>query len=329
MLPSPIDERTALTSPLVDLVFPESCSDLLYAKLMEHRPPPHYFRVSMHLGDILDREFFTEYVKRGNILMLSEGNSVADNVFTLRDGHLTMYLDKETFERAGLVGKPYGVKGNRGLKPRWVVSYDLKSPTMLHGKKGFDRLVYACKQVLSQRNSWLFCNRSESYPEPDPLSKHFPVKFDAAPAPMQNLDTSPALMAIPPSILTDSDRPRLEEWASELYEWFSLVRLMSPRILAGDNVDPYLSRYDAPAGGSEDKASNTRLSKVSWQGFMASDWFHRLLVDILVAWPTQSWFYLSATTVSKGSSGDGKEVAFLRPSLADGEYLMWEIASAE
>lgn len=30
-----------------------------------------------------------------------------------------MYLDKETYERAGLVGKPHGVKGQRGLKPRW------------------------------------------------------------------------------------------------------------------------------------------------------------------------------------------------------------------
>lgn len=30
-----------------------------------------------------------------------------------------MYLDKETYERAGLVGQPYGAKGNRGLKPRW------------------------------------------------------------------------------------------------------------------------------------------------------------------------------------------------------------------
>ena len=30
-----------------------------------------------------------------------------------------MYLDKETYERAGLVGQPHGVKGKRGLKPRW------------------------------------------------------------------------------------------------------------------------------------------------------------------------------------------------------------------
>lgn len=36
-----------------------------------------------------------------------------------------MFLDKEAYERAGLVGKPDGVKGKRGLKPRWG-----KSPLM-------------------------------------------------------------------------------------------------------------------------------------------------------------------------------------------------------
>ena len=34
-------------------------------------------------------------------------------------GVLTMFLDKEAYESAGLVGKPHGVKGKRGLKPRW------------------------------------------------------------------------------------------------------------------------------------------------------------------------------------------------------------------
>lgn len=51
--------------------------------------------------------------------MLSEGRRGIDNVFALRAGMLTMFLDKEAYERAGLVGKPHGVKGKRGLKPRW------------------------------------------------------------------------------------------------------------------------------------------------------------------------------------------------------------------
>lgn len=30
-----------------------------------------------------------------------------------------MYLGKESYEKAGLVGKPYGAKGDRKLRPRW------------------------------------------------------------------------------------------------------------------------------------------------------------------------------------------------------------------
>lgn len=69
-----------------------------------------------------------------------------------------MFLDKEAYERAGLVGKPYGAKGNRGLKPRWVVEFDLRSPSMFTGKKGFDRLVYAARNVFDVPMPWLFCH---------------------------------------------------------------------------------------------------------------------------------------------------------------------------
>lgn len=110
--------------------------------------------------------------------MLSEGRRGIDNVFTLRGGTLTMFLDKATYERAGLVGKPQGVKGKRGLKPRWsklsksnvldvcltvpVVEIDLTAPSMVPGKKGFDRLIYASKNALAEPKTWLFCNISSA-----------------------------------------------------------------------------------------------------------------------------------------------------------------------
>ncbi|QPC77276.1 hypothetical protein HYE68_008028 [Fusarium pseudograminearum] len=56
--------------------------------------------------------------------MLSEGKTTVGTLFTLREGVLTMYVDKETHERAGLPGKPYGSKGGRGSKPRWTLSPD-------------------------------------------------------------------------------------------------------------------------------------------------------------------------------------------------------------
>lgn len=121
---------------------------------------PEFCRVTMTLLQILQGDFFTEYIKIGDIVMLSHGRHDLDNVFTLKDGRLTMFLDKETYERAGLVGKPHGAKGNRGLRPRWVVNFDLRSPSMLHGKPGFDRLVHACKNTLTEPRTWLFCNLS-------------------------------------------------------------------------------------------------------------------------------------------------------------------------
>lgn len=33
---------------------------------------------------------------------------------------------------------------------------------MLHGKKGFERLLYACKNALSQPVTWLFSNLGSS-----------------------------------------------------------------------------------------------------------------------------------------------------------------------
>lgn len=127
--------------------------------------------------------------------MLSEGKSDVDNVYYLREGTcsassasshfkclleigiLTLHLDKESYERAGLVGKPDGVKGKRGSKPRWgkskvqfdalmltgriVVEIELRSPSMLHGKKSFDRIVYAFKNVLNTPVTWLFLDLGE------------------------------------------------------------------------------------------------------------------------------------------------------------------------
>lgn len=150
----------------VDLTVPQDQWQAVQEQLLGKLPMPEFCRVSMTLLQVLRGDFFTEYVKIGDIVMLSRGRSDLDNVFTLKNGQLTMFLDKETYERAGLVGKPHGAKGNRGLRPRWVVEFDLRSPSMFHGRPGFDRLVYACRNTLTEQLTWLFCNvsgKSESW----------------------------------------------------------------------------------------------------------------------------------------------------------------------
>lgn len=39
---------------------------------------------------------------------------------------------------------------------------NLRLPSMLHGKKGFERLIWACKNVLDQSLTWLFVDLNAS-----------------------------------------------------------------------------------------------------------------------------------------------------------------------
>jgi hypothetical protein len=41
---------------------------------------------------------------------------------------------------------------------RTVIEIDLRLPSMLHGKKGFERIIWACNNVFTQSITWLFCD---------------------------------------------------------------------------------------------------------------------------------------------------------------------------
>ncbi|KAI1467678.1 ribonuclease P 40kDa subunit-domain-containing protein [Daldinia caldariorum] len=307
----------------VDLILPAELTQLVKDKLIgDPSRAPVFYKVIMKLGQVLEGDFFTEYIKIGNIMMLSEGRIDSENVFSLKEGVLTMYLDKETYERAGLVGRPHGVKGKRGLKPRWIVQFDLRSPSMLHGKKGFDRLAYACKNVFNAPVTWLFHNLSKT-PVPDPLSRHYPVKYTSYPKISEDISAKMPSLKPPATILSNQSRLDLDEFATDLYEWLSLVRLDSPRINVDDKIDPYLSSYAVP--GDLDDLSEGKLCRISWQGFVPPRWTRQTLVDVILALPAKSWFSLSTTTFARDIIGDSADCTIFRPPNASGEYLLWDI----
>lgn len=121
--------------------------------------------------------------------------------------------------------------------------------------------------------------------------------------------------------MAEGNRSDLEMFASDLYEWLSLVRLGSPRADAADGVDPYLARYEAPG----DASGKLSLQRISWQGFMSSEWLRELLAVLLTTCPSDAWFSLSATDFSTSISNTSDELVLLRPPKTPGEYLMWEI----
>ncbi|KAI6768200.1 hypothetical protein HG530_006209 [Fusarium avenaceum] len=261
----------------VDLILPTEAYDAVREQLANTQKPPRYSRVVMSLGDIVQGDFFTEYIRKGDVMMLSEGQTTVDTLFTLHEGVLTMFVDKETFERAGLPGKPYGPKGGRASKPRWA-------------------------------------------PSPDPLQQFFPTAFTSTPNLSRDLPILQPSLEVDPEVLAENDREALEWFATESYEWISLVRLGSPRVESQDSIDPYLSRYCVPG----EATSASKICKLSWEGFMSAPWLRGLLMEVLAACPSGTWFSLSATCFSKSMSGNSDDLTILKPPNAAGKYLMWE-----
>lgn len=126
-------------------------------------------------------------------------------------------------------------------------------------------------------------------------------------------------------MVVSGDRDEYEEFATNIYEWLSLLRLESPRILSGDDIDPYLSRYRVP--GDIPHQQPAALCKISWQGFLSSAWARKTLVDLILALPAKTWFSFSATTFSSGMIAESSDFTFLRPPESPREYFGWEVKS--
>lgn len=215
----------------------------------------------MSLKEILAGDFFNEYIKKGNILMLSEGRRGVDNVFSLYEGILKLELDRPTYERCGLVGKPIPDGGRKHAKARYAIEYNLRLPSMLHGKRGFERLVWACKNVLNNSLTWLFHDFQPPSSETEtPIAKHCPMLKSIRPT-ITNLPNT-----LVPTITSVSDMYDADA-AADLLEWLGLVSLDSPRIRADDSIDPYLSRYQVPEL-SESGPVARNLVKMQWYGFI-------------------------------------------------------------
>ncbi|KAK8156306.1 ribonuclease P 40kDa subunit-domain-containing protein [Phyllosticta citrichinensis] len=235
----------------------------------------HYARVYMTLGEIVDGDFFNDYVKTGNILMIAEGRRGIDNTFSLREGVLRLDLDRPTYERCGLDGKPVRHPGRKHTKERYAVEIELRKPSMLHGKKGFERIVWAFKNVLNHSLAWLFhdLNSPREIRGRRPISKHQPHCFTASPeATVMPHTKLPALTCIP-----DLCDP---EYGAEVLEWFGMVSLSSPRIEAYDNVDSFLSRYEVPMpykrDGDPDSPAVETLVRLRWRGLVPAPFLLRL-----------------------------------------------------
>ncbi|KAJ8602918.1 hypothetical protein MRB53_042302 [Persea americana] len=219
------------TCHTLDLVLPQEQDKQSLAQVIETHGKLHWCKVYMKLIDIISRDFFDIYIKTGDILMLSEGRAGLDNCFSLQGGILRLAIDKATFESLGLEGKAIPDHGRKHVKSRYAVEMNLREPSMVRGKKGFQRVIWAFENVLNQSVTWLFVNLRERSSFEGPIASHSPIIRSITP----DIEVLDAIQT--PSMKIDTFD---EEDLLELQEWSSLAMLDSPRIRSNDKIDSYL-----------------------------------------------------------------------------------------
>ncbi|KAJ5280984.1 hypothetical protein N7478_006356 [Penicillium angulare] len=263
----------------VEVILPEDTYSSIKGPLETKLQKIQSARVFMYPSDILEHDFFNKYIKSGNIIMISEGRAGSDTVFALSDGLLKVELGKEIYERTGLVGKPVRSGGRKHAKERFVIELNLRLPSMLHGKKGFDRIVWAFKNVLNQSISWLFSDlgsTSEKKNESQPIERHFPQWIECAP--LQNSFGRVLVPSLKGLVSTDMPEVELQDACGSVSEWIAMTQLRSPRVSVDDDVDPFLSRYSVPG---VEEASAQDLISLRWHAFISPQWTINLISSLL------------------------------------------------
>ncbi|KAJ5961917.1 hypothetical protein N7501_006858 [Penicillium viridicatum] len=306
----------------VEVILPKEVYSQIKPSLETKLEKPRYARVFMAPSALLEHDFFNTYIKSGNILMISEGRSGSDNVFALQDGVLRMELGKELYERTGLTGKPFRSGGRKHAKERFLVELNLRLPSMLHGKKGFERIVWAFTNVLTQSMAWLFHDlESDSGLDEGnkPINKVQPQLITCEPQ-----ETDHEKITTPPfyengKVLEEMSEGDLQEHSGSLSEWLAMVQMASPRLSGADDVDPYLSRYAVP---DADESQACDLMSLKWHGLISSRWITQLFLNLLQSTKASnlSWFALAVATLGKEAveGRDGFTVMVL-PSGQSGE----------
>lgn len=193
-----------------------------------------------------------------------------------------------------------------------AVELDLRLPSMLHGKKGFERIVRAFTDVLNHSLAWLFVDLETHAIESGPVMKYHPqIKF-----------VKPKVSRIPdaivPFVVDNKEIIADPTYEEELLEWIGLATMDSPRIRSKDDTDRFLCRYDLPEGfptEDQEDAMPQTLIHLRWHGFASAKFVRELWLDAKAV-GARKWFALSASTFA------AEMYTVLCPG--DRDVLLWE-----
>lgn len=237
-------------------------------------------------------------MRTGSVTMLSSGRDVSMDIHA---GVLRIEMDRHVYERAGLVGQPVEDGGRKHRKSRWRVDVDLARARA--GKKGFERVRWAAREVLNESRVWVFWSARPGFAEDvregrEVLCQHAPKIMDFEPE-----VTTMERVVVPRLGVEENGLSGLydQDDALGLLEWLDLVNLGSARVRENDHVDAHLCRYDVPDFGYGRETKD--LVRVRWTGFITPGFVTDLFLEIWKAG------FKGKRHAKRGKGGDGKEQA--------------------
>lgn len=182
---------------------------------------------------------------------------------------------------------------------------------MVRGKSGFQRIIWAFRNVLNESLKWLFCDLKRPNDGSGPISIHQPIVKEVKPD-----ITELASMEMPH--FGDRFEEEDSESATDLLEWLTLSMCGSPPVQKHEKIDQYLSRYRVPQSNHEgQETSQSRaqdLVSFQYHGLIPRSFIQSILLIAMKA-TGDDWFAISA------GGFDGSAYTFLQ---GKDSTLSWE-----
>lgn len=167
-----------------------------------------------------------------------------------------------------------------------AIELNLRLPSMVHGKHGFERVVWAFKNVLDHSVTWLFYDLSGKNDGSGPIAQHQPKIVTVKP----EIDT---LNGARVPKLTQEIGDDGHDLATDLLEWLSLAIMGSPRVQQKDTIDSYLSRYRVPSEDEDIECTTQDLAVLRWHGLIPATFIKGVVLAALTA-SSAEWFGVNA-----------------------------------
>ncbi|KAM4604976.1 ribonuclease P protein subunit p40 [Polymixia lowei] len=245
--------------------------------------PPHLDKVlnsfssfylvkSLPVYELLEKDFLETVVYKGSTYCLSYRTRIdEDNTFALLpSAKLVLSVDKDTYERLGLEGKP----SCYSQKPvsRYVVTVDLKDRGMAPGGHGHQRILTALREQLPLQSDFLLAKHDSALQEGGAMQSLLSRYEWSEHRPQVN---SNVLMALPcPPLLSSDLRGDHESCDPQSFlEWLGAI---DAGISCHNRTSGFLSTFICP----EPETLASQALRCSISGLLLPEDIYRLVEEL-------------------------------------------------